>query len=473
MTESEQRQEKLIQMTQTPVEKLICGLAVPSIATMMISACYNMADTYFVGQIGTSATGAVGVVFSLMAIIQAIGFFFGHGSGNCIARQLGAQQTQEAEKMAATGFFSALILGAALALLGTLFLEPLARLLGATETILPHACAYLQYILLGMPWMAGSLMLNNLLRFQGSAFYGMLGMGTGAVLNIGLDPLFIFVFDMGVGGAALATMISQLVGCVILLVGCTRKGNIRINPKKFKPGLSAYREIVRGGLPSLGRQSIASMAVICLNHFAGGYGDAAIAAMSIVSRVAMFANSAVIGFGQGFQPVCGYNYGAQRYDRVRRAFWFCVRVVFVFLLVISALGFAFAPEVVGLFRRDDAEVIRIGALALRLQCVVFPLNSWIVLCSMMTQTAGLAFKASALALARQGIFYIPGLFILVPAFGILGIQICQPLADLASFFFALPIGLGTLREMKDKEYAITHHGPPVTPAAVPDFPLEE
>jgi putative MATE family efflux protein len=452
--------EKFVRMTQAPVERLVCSMAGPSIAIMMISGLYNMADTYFVGSIGTQATAAVGVSFSLMAIIQALGFFFGQGSGSYISRQLGAHNWEKATAMATTGFLSCCFAGAAVTGAGLLFLEPVARFLGATETILPYACDYLFYIFIGAPWMAGSLVLNNQLRFQGSAFYGMLGMISGAVLNVGLDPLFIFTFGMGVKGASLATMLSQLVSCGLLLVGCTRKGNIRIDLRFFSPRFALYREIMRGGFPSFCRQGLSSVATICINQVAGGFGDAAIAAMSIVQRVTMFANSALLGFGQGFQPVCGFNYGARLYGRVRKALWFCVKTSFVVLLAIAIGGFLFAPQIVELFR-DDSAVIRIGTLALRLRCISFPLMGWVILNNMMMQTIGKAGKATILALAWQGLFLLPCIFVLTPLLGILGVQMSQPVSDLATFALSVPLGAGVLREMKMNE---TRGLPPSTPS---------
>ena len=443
-----ERDKKYDRMIEAPVERLVCGLAIPTILIMLISVLYNMADTYFVGSIGTSATGAVGVSFSLMAFIQAVGFFFGHGSGNYISRQLGAQNWDRASSMAATGFLSAVITGVAMAVFGLSRLTSFARFLGATETILPYACDYLFYILIGAPWMTGSLVLNNLLRFQGSALYGMAGMISGAVLNIALDPLFIFVFGMGVGGAALATIISQFVSCGLLLAGCTRKGNIRVKFRNFSPGFSAYKEIVRGGLPSLFRQGFASMAFICINQAAGGYGDAVIAAVSIVHRVFLFASSALVGFGQGFQPVCGFNYGARRYGRVKRAFWFCLKISSLVLLVLAVVGYFFAPHIIALFR-DDADVIRVGTLALRLQCLTFPLMGWVILNNMMMQTIGKSIRASILALTRQGVFLVTFLFILTPPLGVLGIQLSQPASDLATFLLAIPLSVSVLREMNE------------------------
>lgn len=442
-------------MLSEPIPQLVCQMAVPTIISMLVTAFYNMVDTFFVGKINTQATAAVGVVFSVMALIQACGFFFGHGSGNFISRKLGAGEFEEANRMAATGFFSAFFTGVLLGALGLLFLEPLARVLGSTPTILPYTKDYMRIVLIGCPFTMSSFVMNNQLRFQGSASNAMVGIITGAVLNIVLDPLFIFGCNMGVTGAALATVISQMVSFLLLFLMSLRGGNIRITFRNFTPSRYYYVQIFRGGFPSLCRQGLGSISHIFLNHAAGAYGgiygDAAIAAMSIVNRISMFANSALIGFGQGFQPVCGMNYGAKKYDRVRQAFVFCVKYAAVFLLAISLAGFIFAGPLVTLFRKEDADVIRIGTLALRLQCIVFPLNAWIVMCNMMLQSIGKTAKASLVAAARQGLFFIPFICILPRIFGLLGVQMCQTWSDVCSFALSVPMGLGVLREMKEKE----------------------
>ena len=373
MGKPETQEEKYKTMTEKPVSSLICRLAVPTIISMLVTSFYNMADTFFVARIGTSATAAVGVSFALMAIIQAFGFFCGHGSGNYISRKMGQHRFDEAQQMAATGFFTALALGTVIFLLGEILIDPLCRILGATETILPYARQYLRLILIGAPYMTASLVLNNQLRFQGSAFYAMIGIASGAVLNIALDPLFIFVFDMGVSGAALATIISQFVGFVLLLKGTTQGGNLRIRLRNVTFSKYYYSQIINGGMPSLCRQGLGSVATICLNLMAGPYGDAAIAAMSVVGRVMNLAASVVTGFGQGFQPVCGFNYGAFLYDRVKEGFWFCVKVATVILIMLSAAGYLLAPQVIQLFSKNDPQVIAIGTQALRWQCLTFPL----------------------------------------------------------------------------------------------------
>lgn len=447
MRHQETADEKFARMTQTPVRRLICTLAVPTIVSMMITSIYNMADTFFVGQIGTSATGAVGITFSLMAIIQAIGFTLGMGSGNYISRLLGQKQREMASHVAATAFITALAMGLVVTVLGLVFLNPLVRMLGATETILPYARDYMRLILLGAPYMTASFVLNNLLRFQGSAFYAMLGIGLGGILNILLDPFFIFVLDMGTGGAALATIISQLLSFCILLLNAGRGGNIKIRLRDFTPKWEVYREVLRGGLPSFYRQGLASVATICLNFSAGPFGDAAIAAMSVVARVFQFALSVLLGFGQGFQPVCGFNYGAKRYDRVLEAFWFCVKLASVGLAVIGAAGFVFAPQIVSLFR-DDPAVISIGTTALRLQCISFPFSSWVIMGNMLLQTIGRGAKASILALSRQGLFFLPAIFVLPQLWGLFGVQLSQPAADVLSFALSLPLVLSVTRELK-------------------------
>ena len=454
------QEEKVNYMTTKPVGPLIGELAVPTIISMLVTAFYNMVDTFFVGKINTQSTAAVGIVFTIMALIQACGFFFGHGTGNYISRKLGAREYESASVMAATGFFLAFICGVVFAVLGLIFIEPLAIILGSTKTILPYTTAYLRIILIGTPFMMSSFVLNNQLRFQGSASYAMIGIVAGGVVNIVLDPIFIFGFDMGVAGAALATVISQIISFIILYIVSLRGGNIRIRYRNFKPTLENIHEIARGGFPSLCRQGLASVAGIFLNHMAGTYGgmsgDAAIAAMSIVTRVTMFANSALIGFGQGFQPVCGMNYGARKFERVKEGFWFCVKYAFVFLLIVAIAGFVFAKPIITAFRGDDAEVIRIGTTALRFQCVVFPLNAWIVMCNMMLQSIGRAIKASVVASSRQGLFFIPLIFILPQIFGLLGVQMCQMVADIGSFAVSLPIGMGELKLMKNSQNGVVN-----------------
>ena len=439
---------KVKRMTTEPVEKLITKLAVPTIVSMLVTTFYNMADTYFVSTMNnTSITGAVGVVFSLMAIIQAFGFFFGHGSGNFISRSMGAGDKRSSEIVASVGFFGAFIVGLIIMILGLSFREKLAYMLGATDTIYPYAKEYMTYILLGAPFMSASIVINNQLRFQGNAGFAMVGITSGAIINCVLDPLLITTFKMGIRGAAIATITGQFVSFVLLLVGASKSDNIKISIKNFIPKKEYVTAILNGGFPSLCRQGIASLGTIYLHHTAGFYGDFAITGMTVCSRVIMFFNSAMIGFGQGFQPVCGYNYGAKLYNRVSKAFWFCVKSSFVFLIVASALGFIFSEQIIGLFS-EDADVINFGSATFRSMCMAFPLNSWIVMSNMTLQTTGKAVRASILAAARQGIVLVPVIFIMNSLFKLNGLIYTQMTADIITFIIAVPFQMSFLKEMK-------------------------
>lgn len=441
------QEEKVTYMTTEKVPKLICSMAVPTIISMLVTTFYNMADTFFVGKINNQATAAVGVVFSVMTLIQALGFFFGHGSGNYISRKMGERDYEDAEKMASFSFFTCFLVGIFVAIVGIIFMKPLAIWLGSTDTILPYTLEYMRIILLGTPFIMSSFVLNNQLRYQGSAMYAMVGIVLGAVINIVLDPLLIFVLDMGISGAALATVVSQIASFILLIIGCNKGENIHITLKKCKFRARFLKEILRGGAPSLFRQGLVSIASIALNNLAANYGDVVVAAMSVVSRITMFANSALIGFGQGYQPVCGMNYGAKLFKRVREGFWFCVKYAIIFLVFVSVLAYIFAPELVSLFR-DDIEVIKIGTEVLRYQCLAFPLSAVIVLTNMMLQSTGKGIWAIIVASARQGFFFIPIAVIMSFQFGLKGLEISQTIADVCAFSLALPVALYYMNQFK-------------------------
>ena len=412
-----------------------------------------MADTFFVSQLGTSASGAVGIIFSAMAIIQALAFMIGMGTGNFIARMIGAGNRKLAEELASIAFFTGFGVGLVIAVIGNANIGQLVRMLGSTETIAPYAEAYASYIFVAAPFMICSFIMNNLLRFQGKALFAMVGITTGGVLNMVLDPIFIFGLDMGTAGAALATGLSQFISFCILLFMCnSREECISIHPKKFKPTLAIYGEIIHGGLPSLGRQGIASIATIIMNTMAQPYGDAAIAAMSIVNRFMMFVGSAMIGFGQGYQPVCSYCFGARLYDRVKKACVYCVKVSTIFLLAVSVIGLIFSGNIIQMFRKDDLEVIRIGTLALRLQLLTMPLQGLVVMGGNMTpQSIGYGIRATIVSTARQGWLLIPILLCTVPVFGVLGIQMAQPIADVGTFILAAVVTKGIFKDLDRKK----------------------
>ena len=445
----ETAEDRFRKMTETPVRRLIISLSVPTVISNLVSTLYNAADTFFVGQISTSASAAVGVALSLQAVIQAIGFFFGQGSGNNMSRQLGSHHEDTAEVLASTGFFSSLILSVLVTVLGLIFLRPLSIFLGSSETILPYAMDYIFWILIASPFMASSFVLNNQLRFEGNSFYSMIGLTTGGILNLVLDPLFIFVFHMGISGAALATAISQFVSFVILFVLTQKIGTVKIRFSSFRPTMKILGMITNGGLPSLCRQSVASVAMIALNNAALPFGDAAIAAMAIVNKIGNFTNSVLLGVGQGYQPVCGYNYGAGLYKRVKDGFWFCVKLMSIVLLVLAVVEYIWASPIVGFFRKGDPEVIEIGDIALRLRCFTLVFSAWITISNMLLQTTGKMWRASILGFARQGIILIPVVWILPPIIGIWGIQIAQPLADLITFLMSVPMTMGVIRAMNE------------------------
>lgn len=434
-------------LTETPVPKLILRLSVPTIISMLVTAIYNAADTFFVGRISTEATAAVGLAFSVMAIIQAMGFFCGQGSGNYLSRMLGAGKRKEAEEMAATGLALALILGILLAAAAIAYLRPLALFLGATGSTVEETAGYLRIIVLGAPFMIGQFVINNQLRFQGSALYAMIGLLCGAALNIGLDPLLIFVLDMGVEGAALATICGQVVSFFVLLAGSMRGVNIRLNIRNVRLNGHYLVQIVNGGIPALFRQGLASVAAVLLNRAAGAYGDAVIAGMSVTTRVMMFVSSALIGFGQGYQPVCAFNYGAGKRNRVREGYFFCVRYGTLFLLAMSLFCLYFAPRIIGFFR-DAPDVIAVGTAALRWQAAVLPLQACVVVTNMMLQSIGKGVKASITASARSGIFFIPLILLLPRLFGLTGVEMTQAAADVLSVFLSVPLAVSELKKMK-------------------------
>lgn len=451
-------------MTEMPVSRLVLRQAIPSIISVLITTVYNMADTYFVSQISTSAAGAVGVVFSLMAVFQAVGYTLGMGSGNVMSRQMGAMEHDKANCTASTGMFTAFFIGLLFAVFGHAFIEDLMRLLGATDTILPHACAYGQYILLAAPFMCASFVMSTLLRCEGKSTLGTVGLTVGGVLNIALDPLFIFTFDLGAAGAAIATAISQLVSFVILLAFfLLKKSNLRLSIRLVARKGKVYGNILFTGLPSLSRQGLSSIATLLLNRSAFIYGDAAIAAMGIVGKVFMFIFSAVLGFLQGYQPIAGFNYGAKKYDRVKKATYFAGALCVVATVVIGIVCFTIAPQIIAVFRRDDPDVIRIGALALQMQCVVLPFCAITTISSFVLQSTGQRVMAVVLSMCRQGIFYIPLILTLPVHFGLLGIQMTQTVSDLLTLLVSIPFLVYFLRMLNRKareeteEIAITEH----------------
>ena len=434
-------------MTQTPVPKLILGLAAPTILSMLITSIYNLADTFFVGRLSTSASGAVGVVSSLMAIIQALGFMLGHGAGGIISRSLGSQDTHAATKFASTSFFTALTFGAVLAVLGLAALPDFMMLLGSTDTILPHACAYARPILIAAPLMMSSLVMNNILRYEGKASFAMIGLVTGGVLNIVLDPVFIFGLGMGTGGAGTATALSQSISfCILLSMFLRGKTVSQFRITAVTREARDFGRILLGGAPSFGRQGLNSIGGMLLNLAARSYGDAAVAGMSIVSRIFMFIISVAIGVGQGLQPVASFNYGARKYRRVRQAAIFTIEAAFCMLVVLVGLCWVNGDVLIRLFR-DDPAVTAVALPAFHYQCLAMLLQPIIVVANMTFQSVGASGRATFLACCRQGVFFIPLIFILPRTHGLFGVEICQPIADVLTFLVSLPFLIAFLQQL--------------------------
>lgn len=442
-------------LTTTPIPKLILSLSVPTIISMLVTAIYNTADTFFVARVSsdpvvnTAATASVGLVFTVMALIQATGFFCGHGSGNFLSRMLGAGNHKEANEMASTGFALSLILGVIFAVVGNIFIEEIVQFLGATSTTMQFTMDYMRIILFGAPFMMAQFVINNQLRFQGSAVYAMVGLMCGAVMNIVLDPLLILVFHMQVRGAAIATVMGQVTSFIVLLIGTSKGENIKLNIKNVHINGYYLKEIVNGGAPSLFRQGMAAIATLILNRTAGAIGsDAAIAGMSVAGRVMMMMASALIGFGQGYQPVCSFNYGAGLTKRVKEGFIFCVKYSTVFLVGIGVVCFIFAPDIIALFSKNPM-AMEVGVAALRFQACTLPLSGTIVISNMMLQSIGKGVKASIMASSRNGLFFIPMILILPPLLGILGVEMAQSCADVLSFGLAIPLAASELKKFND------------------------
>ena len=455
MSAEDRTAQQFRKMTETPIPKLILSLAAPTILSMLITSIYNLADTFFVGQISTSASGAVGVVSSLMAIIQALGFMLGHGAGSIISRSLGSQNTKAATRFASTSFFTALTFGLILAAVGLTTLPHFMMLLGSTETILPHACAYARPILIAAPLMMSSLVMNNILRYKGKASFAMIGLVTGGVLNMVLDPVFIFGFGLGTAGAGIATALSQSISfCILLSMFLRGKTVSQFQLSAVTRSPAEFGTILMTGLPSFGRQGLNSIGGMLLNIAARSYGDAAVAGMSIVSRIFMFIISVAIGTGQGFQPVAGFNYGARKYRRVEKACVFTMCASFCFLSVIIAACWFNAEALIKLFR-DDPEVTAIALPAFRYQCFACFLQPVIVAGNMLFQSIGKSGRATFLACCRQGVFFIPLILTLPRMFGLLGIEICQPIADVLTFVVTVPFLFPFLHQLVKMEEAET------------------
>jgi putative MATE family efflux protein len=428
-------------MVHAPVSQLVITLGIPTTITMLVTNLYNMVDTRFVGKLGTSASGAVGIVFGFMAVLQAFGFMFGQGAGSMISRSLGNKDETRATRIASTSFFLSLLVGLIIEICSFVFIDSLIYLLGSTPTIHPFAKTYVIYILLSAPFMTSSFVMNNILRFEGKAYLAMIGLLTGAFLNILGDAFFMLVLDMGIAGAGLSTALSQVISFMILLyMFLSGKTQSKLSIKKVTKNLREVREIVETGFPSMARQGLSSISTMILNQQASVYGDAAVAAMSIVSRISMFIFAVGLGMGQGYQPVCGFNYGAKRYSRVKKAFKFTLILSEGMLGCLAIVGLIFSGYAIEIFQKDY-KVIEIGTMALRFQCIALFFQPLSVMANMTFQSTGNKLPATFLSLLRSGVYFIPILLILTSLSGLVGVQLAQPIADVLSFLTAIPFVL--------------------------------
>ena len=448
-----QKEEKQYnKMINTPVKKLVLTLGIPTTISMLVTSIYNIADTLFVSGLGEGATGAVGVVFPLMAIVQAIGFTFGMGASSMISSKLGEKKDKDAQKLGSSAFYVAILLGLLLAIFSFIFLKPLMVVLGATENNLPYAMDYATYIIYGYPIMIGSFVLNNILRSEGKALLSMIGLTVGGVLNIILDPIFINVLNMGISGAAVATLISQAISFGILLsMFIFKKSIITLSPKYITKESWVYKDVLKVGFPSLCRQGLASIATVFLNRQAGAYGgDPALDAMSVVSKIFMIVFSTSLGIGQGYQPVCGYNYFAKRYDRVKEAMMFTL-VCGSALMFITCTGlFIFAEPVMSIFGKQSPETVEIGTRVIRYQSIAMPFLSLNVIANMSFQSTKKKLSATILSCCRQGIFFIPLIWLLPAVVELTGVELTQALSDFLTFLFTIPFFVRFVKELNNK-----------------------
>ena len=449
----DKKSEQFRKMTTRPVQLLILIYCIPTIISMLISNIYNMVDTAFVGKLGTSASGAVGIVFGFMSIIQAGGFLFGQGSGSILSRKLGKGDVKGASQTASTGFLLSFSFGLIMSIVCFIFLEPLVYLLGSSPTIAPYAYDYIFFILLTAPFVVATFTLNNILRYEGKAIFGMIGLLAGSFLNIGGDAFFMFVLDMGIKGAGLSTAISQVVSFTILLIPFLQgKTSCKLSIRNINMSFPHLWDICATGFPSLLRQGLNSLATILLNSLSGAYSDAAVAGMSIVSRVYFFIFAIALGIGQGFQPVSGFNYGAGKYSRVKKAYKFTVLLATCVLAVLALVVYFNTGRIIFYFRADLAVVIY-GERALKLQCLCGVAMPFCMATEMLFQSTGKKLAATMVSALRSGIIFIPALVLMAHFRGMAGIQEAQPLAFVLSIIPTVLFVIGYFNKLPKQDRA--------------------
>ena len=445
------RENRETMMLTDPISRLIPKMALPTIIAFLINSIYSLADTYFVSGLGANATAAVSVNSALDQIIMMAGSLLAVGANSYVARLLGAQNKEKADRVLSTAFFLALIFGGAILVLGVTLMTPMVRLLGATPTCEQFAIDYATYVLLAAPFMTASFVMNQCLRAEGSAVLSMIGMGFGGILNCVLDPIFIRGMDLGVAGASMATAISKLVSFVILIIPyLTRRSVLRLSIRCFRPSADIMTQVISVGLPSMLRSALAVVAGILLNNLAGDISDAVLAGIGVSTKVMMFSFSIILGFGTGFQPVAGFNWGAERYDRVEESYFFSAKAAVIGSVVMAAIFGIFSPQIITLFSETDPEMQAIGSLCIRLQCLVLPIQGWVMVVNMLCASLGYAMRAFLLSTSRQGTCFLPILYPLTWLFGRYGLASVQAVADALSLAIAIPVIIHTLRVIRKR-----------------------
>lgn len=441
MANSEPRQQnRKDMMLNEPVARTITKMALPTIIAFLINSIYSLADTYFVSSLGTNATAAVSVNASLDQLILMAGSMLGIGATSYISRLLGAKNEEKASEVLSTAFFAALVFGSIVLTAGTLFMDEMVTLMGATETCKQYAIDYATYVLLAAPFMAASFVMNQCLRGEGSAVLSMIGMGAGGVINCVLDPIFIFWLDMGVAGASLATAISKVISFSILITPYLRKKTIlRLSWRRFKLARDTVTQVVTVGSSSMFRNGLAILSAVVLNHIAGGISDSVLAGIGVCTKVMMFPFGVILGFGTGFQPVAGFNWGAKRYDRVRESWRFASIAGVIVAAAMSLVLVIFADQLIVLFSEVDPEMQRIGALSIRLQALALPIHAWVAIVNMFCNGLGYGGYAIVLATSRQGSCFLPIVYPLAWFFGAAGVASVQAVADVFTLLLAVPI----------------------------------
>ena len=441
--------QKLQMIRDEKIPKVLIKLGVPTMVGMMVSALYSVVDAYFVGWLGTSQMGAVSIVFPIVQIIVGLGMTFGSGAASYISRLLGEENVDQANRTASTALFSSLVIGVVSIVISLCFLDNILVALGATETILPYAREYALIYISGAILNIINVTMNNIITAEGRAKLTMISMLIGGGLNVILDPLFIFPLGFGVRGAAIATVVSQAATtCLYLWFILSKKGYLRFSSRLFTFSGTIYGEVFKVGVPILVFQILTSAAMGLSNTAASVYGDSAVAAVGVVTRIMTLGTYVVFGYMKGFQPVAGYNYGAKNYDRLNEATKVSLKWATIFCATVALLIIIIPKQIISLFSENDRALIDIGVRALRANGIIFPLYGFQMVYMALFLAMGRGKEGGLLSISRQGLFFIPAILIMPHLFGLEGVIWAQPSADLLSVVLTAVLALGLNKKIK-------------------------